>query len=80
LRDKPVEIELLLQVKGIQNVFSSGANTYKIENEPGADVRAELFKFATDKNLSLIGLKLEETSLEAVFKQLTSDINPVENA
>jgi ABC-2 type transport system ATP-binding protein len=78
--DKPVELDLLLQVKGVQNVFSSGGSTYKIENEPGADVRSELFKFATDKNLSLIGLKLEETSLEAVFKQLTSDINPTENA
>jgi ABC-2 type transport system ATP-binding protein len=78
--DKPVELEWLLQVKGVQNVFSSGGTTYKIENEPGADVRSELFKFATDKNLSLIGLKLEETSLEAVFKQLTSDTNPVENA
>jgi ABC-2 type transport system ATP-binding protein len=78
--DKPVELDLLLQVKGVQNVFSSGGSTYKIENEPGADVRSELFKFATDKNLSLIGLKLEETSLEVVFKQLTSDTNPTENA
>lgn len=76
--DKSIELETLLQVKGVQNVFSAGTNTYKIENEPGVDARAELFKFATEKNLSLIGLKLEETSLEAVFKQLTSD-NPSEN-
>jgi ABC-2 type transport system ATP-binding protein len=77
--DKPVELGMLLQVKGVQNVFSSGGNVYKIENEPGADVRAELFKFATEQNLSLIGLKLEETSLETVFKQLTSDVNPAEH-
>jgi ABC-2 type transport system ATP-binding protein len=77
--DKSIELGLLLQVQGVQNVFAAGINTYKIESEPGADVRAELFKFATEKSLSLIGLKLEETSLEAVFKQLTSDTNPSEN-
>jgi ABC-2 type transport system ATP-binding protein len=77
--DKAIELETLLQVKGVQNVFSAGVNTYKIESEPGTDARAELFKFATEKNLSLIGLKLEETSLEAVFKQLTSDTNPSDN-
>lgn len=77
--DKPIQLETLLQVKGVQNVFSAGVNIYKIESETGADVRAELFKFATEQNLSLIGLKLEETSLEAVFKQLTSDTNLSEN-
>jgi ABC-2 type transport system ATP-binding protein len=77
--DKAIALETLLQVKGVQNVFSAGTNTYKIESEPGVDARAELFKFASEKNLSLIGLKLEETSLEAVFKQLTSDTNPSEN-
>ena len=71
--DKPVDVEWLLSVKGIQHVSSTGNNSYKIESEPGIDVRAELFKFATEKNFSLIGLKVEEQSLEAVFKQLTSE-------
>jgi ABC-2 type transport system ATP-binding protein len=74
--DRKVETEELLKIKGVSNIYSSGHCTYTIEGEPGVDVRAELFKFATENNLSLIGLKVEEQSLEAVFKQLTLDVNP----
>jgi ABC-2 type transport system ATP-binding protein len=74
--DKKVGVEELLQVKGVSNVFSSGNTVYKIESEAGVDIRAELFRFATEKDLSLIGLRLEEQSLESVFKQLTQETNP----
>ena len=73
--DRKVESGELLQVKGISNIFSTGHCTYTIESEPGVDVRAELFRFATEKNLSLIGLRVEEQSLESVFKQLTVEVN-----
>jgi len=35
-------------------------------------LRPELFRCAADKNLSLIGLKQEESSLETIFKDLTT--------
>jgi ABC-2 type transport system ATP-binding protein len=73
--DKKVEVEELLKVKGVSSVFLSGNGIYKIESEHGVDVRAELFRFATERELSLIGLRLEEQSLESVFKQLTQDTN-----
>lgn len=78
--DKPVSVELLLTIKGVQNVFGAGDKTYRIEAQFGGDVRAELFKFATAKEISLMGLKVEEQTLEAVFKQLTEEkITPDQN-
>ena len=73
--DKKVEVEELLRVSGVSNVFSSGKSVYKIESMPGMDVRAELFRFATERGLSLIGLRLEEQTLETVFKELTINTN-----
>ena len=69
--DKDIEVSMLLKVSGVSHVASSSNGIYKIESEVGVDVRAELFRFATENNLSLIGLRLEEQSLESVFKQLT---------
>ncbi len=77
--DRSVEMETLLNIKGVANIFLLGNSTYKIESELGADVRAELFRFATDNNVSLIGLKVDEQSLESVFKQLTQDAIPAEH-
>ena len=74
--DKKIEEADLQAINGIDNVNYKGGCVYQIENGGDADVRGELFRFATEKNLSLIGLKVEEQSLEAVFKQLTQDDNP----
>ena len=77
--DKKIDEAELLGIKGVANVFYKGGCVYQIENVGETDVRGELFRFATEKNLSLIGLKLEEQSLEAVFKQLTDGANPEMN-
>lgn len=71
--DRKVDVHELLQLKGVSNIFSKGDTAYQIESEAGVDVRGDLFRFATEKNLSLIGLQVEEQTLEAVFKQLTVD-------
>jgi len=77
--DKDVESDELLQINGVSNVITTSPCIYKIESETGVDVRAELFRFATEKKVSLIGLKQEEQSLESIFKQLTIDTNPTLN-
>lgn len=71
--DRKVDVHELLQLKGVSNIFSKGDTAYQIESEAGVDVRSDLFRFATENNLSLIGLQVEEQTLEAVFKQLTVD-------
>jgi hypothetical protein len=40
-------------------------------SKPGVDVRQEILKFATEKNISLLSLKEEENSMEEIFKSLT---------
>jgi ABC-2 type transport system ATP-binding protein len=59
-------------VKGIREVVDQGNNVFKIYPLEGVDLRPELFRFAADNNLSLVGLKQEEHSLENIFRELTS--------
>jgi ABC-2 type transport system ATP-binding protein len=61
----------LLALKGVQEVTQPEGMKFRIVAGQGIDIRPEIFRFATDNNLSLIGLKLEENTLEEVFRQLT---------
>lgn len=70
--DQPVLLEDLRSLPGVASVEAMDDHTFKIEANPGIDVRPELFRFATDKNVTLVGLRLEESSLENIFRSLTS--------
>ena len=63
---------LLSNVPGIQSVTPVGKGQYRLTALPGTDVRAALFRLAADKGLTLIGLRQQEASLEALFKELTA--------
>lgn len=67
--DNDVELKL---ISGVEKVVRVEKSTFKIFSTAGVDVRPELFRFAADKKLSLLGLKQEEGSLENIFRQLTS--------
>lgn len=69
--ESPVNANELERVGGVSQLVSLGGNRYRIYVQKGVDVRPEIFRFAADKNLSLIGLKQEENSLENIFRQLT---------
>jgi ABC-2 type transport system ATP-binding protein len=73
--EKPVDKNELLSVKGVNSVKELSNSTYSIESDTNVDIRSELFRFSTEKQLSLIGLKIEEQSLESVFKELTRETN-----
>jgi ABC-2 type transport system ATP-binding protein len=62
----------LKSISGVEKVVRVEKSTFKIFSTAGVDVRPELFRFAADKKLSLLGLKQEEGSLENIFRQLTS--------
>ena len=66
----------LLQIEGIELVKNIEKFRFQIKVRQGQDVRARLVDYATKQNLALIELKQEESSLEAIFSQLT---NPEEN-
>jgi ABC-2 type transport system ATP-binding protein len=64
--------EELNQLEGVDEVLSVGPMKFKVTSHSAKDLRPVLFRFAADKNLSLVGLKQEEGSLEDIFKSLTS--------
>jgi ABC-2 type transport system ATP-binding protein len=66
------ETEILRTIPGIDEIETAG-NSLKIYVDPGTDVRADIFRLASENNLTLIGLKKEDTSLENIFQQLTKD-------
>ncbi|MFZ1809458.1 MAG: gliding motility-associated ABC transporter ATP-binding subunit GldA [Cyclobacteriaceae bacterium] len=70
-----VNIDELNSINGVASVTSLTAFKCKVHTQPGMDVRSELFKYASDQNRSLIELKVEEYSMESIFKELTSEEN-----
>lgn len=62
----------LLALDGVERVTSMQKGVYRLAAREGADLRPEVFRLAADKNLSLIGLRQEENSLEEIFRSLTA--------
>jgi ABC-2 type transport system ATP-binding protein len=67
-----VAVQDLRGVVGIKSVEALGSSQFKITAQKGIDLRPVIFHFAADHKLSLIGLKQQETSLENIFRDLTS--------
>jgi ABC-2 type transport system ATP-binding protein len=70
--ERPVAIEDLRRISGVAEIIELEAFQYKIIANGQLDLRPEIFRLAADRNLSLVGLKQEENSLENVFRALTS--------
>lgn len=66
-----VDPALLKSIPGVVEVNLAGPNSYRIISHNSKELRAEVFRFAADRQLSLSGLRLEENSLESVFQNLT---------
>lgn len=76
--EKGVTAEQLQQLPEVISVQSLDTFKFKVVAAAGVDIRPALFRFAADNNLSLIGLKQEESSLENIFHSLTAQ-SPVEH-
>ncbi len=63
-------------VRQVEKVDAPSLHRYRLYADAGVDVRPEIFRFAADRNLSLIGLKQEEGSLENIFHTLTQKSSP----
>jgi ABC-2 type transport system ATP-binding protein len=64
--------EQLRALAGVDHVKQLEGYKFSIRPRDGVDLRPELFRFAADQSLSLIGLKQGENSLENVFRELTT--------
>lgn len=66
-----VERSLLGNIRGVKSFEQSKDGKWKIVSDNQKDLREEIFNFAKAKDLTLLSLYKEESSLEDVFKQLT---------
>lgn len=66
------EPTVLQTVPGVETVEPLGAGRYRITAAEATDLRAAIFRLAADKNLTLVGLRQQESSLEGIFKELTN--------
>jgi ABC-2 type transport system ATP-binding protein len=64
--------EQLTQLSGVESVQQLDGLKFRVQPKKGADVRPELFRFASENTLSMVGLKQEESSLENIFRELTT--------
>ncbi|WP_234735900.1 gliding motility-associated ABC transporter ATP-binding subunit GldA [Tellurirhabdus bombi] len=64
---------MLALLPGVQHLETLGQGRYQLTADRQSDLRAAIFRLAADKNLTLVGLKQQESSLEGIFKQLTTN-------
>lgn len=69
---KKVTTSQLSKIQGVQHVEELGDNTYRLSNNNGVDIRAEIFQFAVRENLILLQLQQEIFDIEDVFHKLTN--------
>ncbi|CAN5226637.1 gliding motility-associated ABC transporter ATP-binding subunit GldA [soil metagenome] len=63
--------DVLQTVPGVTRVEQLTQGQYRISAEQNIDLRAAIFRLAADQNLTLVGLRQQENSLEGIFKEFT---------
>jgi len=69
----PVDRAILMTIDGVDSVDVIEDRIFSLAVKAGKDLRPVISKFAVDNNLSLVGLKQEEGSMEQIFQQFTKD-------
>lgn len=72
-----VDIEDIRRLSGVADVTAISNTKCRVTSMPEVDLRSQLFRYATEKGLSLIELKVEEYSIESLFKELTAQDNGI---
>ena len=65
--------EFLKKIKKVNSIESLGNNQWKLSADLKQDIRKDIFDFAVQNNLTLLGMKKEVYSVEDVFQELTKD-------
>jgi ABC-2 type transport system ATP-binding protein len=80
-----IEKNVLQNIPGVKDILPGSGQTgqvkgkpsevtvWLLESETGKDIRAEVFKFAVDKGLTVLSMQKEEQKLEEVFQELTKN-------
>lgn len=67
----PVRENMLKAIPGVIAVHKMNETTWKLQSQPGQDIRPEINKMVKINGLTLLELHREEQRLEEVFQQLT---------
>ena len=70
--ESSVSVDQINKIAGVERCNLIEGFKFRVIAKDAVDLRPEIFRFAADNNLSLIGLKQEESSLENIFRELTS--------
>jgi hypothetical protein len=62
-------INMLKKIKQVTNVTESRHNSVLLSCE--SDIRSEIAKTIVDSNRALLGMKIEEFSLEKIYKKFS---------
>lgn len=69
--DKEISRGRILSIAGVEDADVVSGNNWAIVTKSDVDARPDIFKFAVDNNLSVLGMQREEKKLEDVFKAMT---------
>lgn len=61
----------VLRLPGVSAVDTLANGQYRLTASAGTDLRSAVFRLAADQNLTLVGLRQQENSLEGIFRSLT---------
>lgn len=64
--------DLFQKIKGISEIKLIGKNTWLLSTSRKEDIRQEVFRFAVDNGLTLMGLQQKGKQLEEIFQSLTN--------
>ena len=69
--DKKPNVNELKRIKGVERVEELNDNKYRLVTKGADDIRAEVFRYAVEKELAVLTLNKEEASVEDIFRELT---------
>ena len=70
--DKEIAITSLNGIPGVRNIRQVKNNLWLFESDGQDDIRPSLFNFAVSNNLTVLSMTRQESTLEEVFRALTS--------
>lgn len=68
--DKATSCSALTNIAGVREAINTGGNTWQLISSAENDIRADIFNFAVQNNLTVLTIQKEEQKLEDVFKEL----------
>ncbi|MTI21182.1 gliding motility-associated ABC transporter ATP-binding subunit GldA [Fulvivirga sp. RKSG066] len=70
-----VDAKKLKVIDGVKEVKHLQDGKFTLSSDPSMDIRPSIFKFATENEVTLVGMSQEEVTMENIFQDLTKSDN-----